>query len=112
MLFLQIGEGVDDATWLHHLHAGDYSRWLREAIKDTELADDVLAVEADTGLLPNASRARIRSAVEARYHCPPDRHVRRPQDDDSTSGGAMVCCCPSAMGAVPAGPVRRSKSSP
>jgi len=29
-----------------------------------------VAVEADTGLLPNASRARIRSAVEARYTLP------------------------------------------
>ena len=29
-MFLQIGEGVDDATWLHHLRAGDYSRWMRE----------------------------------------------------------------------------------
>ena len=25
-LFLQIAEGVDDPTWLHHLRAGDYSR--------------------------------------------------------------------------------------
>ena len=25
-MFLQIAEGIDDATWLHHLRAGDYSR--------------------------------------------------------------------------------------
>src|SRR5512147_922046 len=35
-MFVQIAEGVDDATWLHHLRAGDYSRWLRDAIKDGE----------------------------------------------------------------------------
>ncbi|HET6468303.1 MAG TPA: HAD-IIB family hydrolase, partial [Geminicoccaceae bacterium] len=37
-LFVQIGAGVDDDTWLHHLRAGDYSRWCRESIKDEELA--------------------------------------------------------------------------
>ena len=26
MIFLQMAAGVDEATWLHHLHAGDYSR--------------------------------------------------------------------------------------
>jgi hypothetical protein len=24
MIFLQMADGVDDATWLHHLHRGDY----------------------------------------------------------------------------------------
>jgi hypothetical protein len=70
VLFLQLAEGVDDATWLHHLQAGDYSRWLRAAIKDTELADEVAAVEADADLSAQASRARVRSAVEARYTMP------------------------------------------
>ena len=32
-MFVQ-ADGVNDATWLHHLRAGDYSRWLRDAIKD------------------------------------------------------------------------------
>src|SRR5262249_32780403 len=35
--FLQMGEGVDDRTWLHHLRAGEYSRWFRTAIKDDDL---------------------------------------------------------------------------
>ena len=38
ILFLQLAEGVDDGTWLYHLHAGDYSRWVRDAINDEELA--------------------------------------------------------------------------
>ena len=39
-LFLQIAAGVDDRTWLHHLRAGDYSAWIRDAIKDEDLADE------------------------------------------------------------------------
>ena len=37
--FLQLAEGVDDDTWMHHLREGDYSEWMRDAIKDTELAE-------------------------------------------------------------------------
>ena len=37
MIFLQMADGVDDATWLHHLHRGDYTRWFRDAIKDDDL---------------------------------------------------------------------------
>jgi hypothetical protein len=40
-LFVQMAEGIDDQTWLHHLRAGDYSRWLQDKIKDSELAEDV-----------------------------------------------------------------------
>ena len=50
-LFLQIAAGVDDRTWLHHLRAGDYSAWIRDAIKDEDLADEVAAVERDRGLV-------------------------------------------------------------
>jgi len=66
MIFLQIGEGVDDATWLHHLKAHDFSRWIRDAIKDDELADEVKSVE-DGGDEAAASRKRVREAVERRY---------------------------------------------
>ena len=69
-LFLQIAAGVDDRTWLHHLQAGDYSAWIRDAIKDEDLADEVAAVERDRGLDPNDSRARIKEAVDRRYTGP------------------------------------------
>ncbi|HEX6114680.1 MAG TPA: HAD-IIB family hydrolase [Geminicoccaceae bacterium] len=69
-LFLQIAAGVDDRTWLHHLHAGHYSSWIRDAIKDEDLADEVAAVERDRGLDPNESRARIKEAVDRRYTGP------------------------------------------
>jgi hydroxymethylpyrimidine pyrophosphatase-like HAD family hydrolase len=66
-LFMQMADGVDDATWIHHLRAGDYSRWFRAAIKDGALADATAAVEADAGADPAQSRARIRQAIEQRY---------------------------------------------
>jgi hydroxymethylpyrimidine pyrophosphatase-like HAD family hydrolase len=37
-MFMQLGEGVDDETWLHHLKQGDYADWFREIIKDEQLA--------------------------------------------------------------------------
>jgi hypothetical protein len=66
-LFLQVGDGVDDDTWLFHLARGDYSRWFREAIKDDELADDAAAIEAQQPADPALSRGRIRAAIESRY---------------------------------------------
>jgi HAD superfamily hydrolase (TIGR01484 family) len=70
MLFVQIGEGVDEATWLHHLHEGDYSQWFRTAIKDEELAAEAEAVEADRALGATESRERIVEAVRRRYTAP------------------------------------------
>ncbi len=66
-LFLQLGDGVDDATWLHHLRRGDYSRWFRDVIRDEELAADASRVERDTELDTPATRAAIHAAVEQRY---------------------------------------------
>lgn len=65
-LFVQLAEGVDDATWLHHLRRGDYSTWMRSAIKDEELADAVAAVERG-GDHAAESRRRIRGVIEERY---------------------------------------------
>ena len=70
MIFLQMAEGVDDATWLHHLKQGDYARWFREAIKDDELADEAEAIQ--DGADPKATRAAMREMVERRYTAPVD----------------------------------------
>src|SRR5207302_5693096 len=51
-LFLQMAEGVDDATWLHHLRRGDYSEWFRERIKDEVLAAEAATVEERQELSP------------------------------------------------------------
>jgi DNA helicase HerA-like ATPase len=69
-MFLQIGDGVDDETWLHHQRQGDYSRWIRDIIKDEDLAAEVAAVEEDRSASPKEARQRIRAAVEQRYAAP------------------------------------------
>ena len=67
LLFLQIAEGVDNSTWLHHLQAGDYSRWLAESIKDPELASEVAMTEKNEALNAIESRARVKEAIDRRY---------------------------------------------
>ena len=69
MLFLQIADGVDDATWLHHLKAHDYSRWMEEVIKDSELAAEVRRAEDAAGDAAS-TRKQVREAVERRYTAP------------------------------------------
>lgn len=69
-MFIQIGEGVDDDTWLHHLRAGDYSDWFRERIQDDDLAEEAEAVEGDESLDAKASRKAIFDAVRRRYTAP------------------------------------------
>ncbi|MCU0836575.1 MAG: HAD-IIB family hydrolase [Chromatiaceae bacterium] len=69
-IFCQIGEGVDDETWLFHLQRGDYSRWLREVIKDPRLADLVQGIERQSDLPPAHSRRLVRDAIAARYTLP------------------------------------------
>lgn len=69
-LFLQIADGVDDQTWMHHLRQGDYSEWFRTFIKDPDLADEAEQVENQPDVTPNDSRAAIRAAVQRRYTLP------------------------------------------
>jgi HAD superfamily hydrolase (TIGR01484 family) len=68
--FLQLADGVDDETWLHHLQRGDYSRWFRESIRDDALTKEAQAVETAPGITAAESRAGIRAAVERRYTLP------------------------------------------
>ena len=67
LIFSQLAQGVDDATWLFHLRRGEYSRWFREVIKDEGLAKEAESIERDERLSPQESRARIQSAIEQRY---------------------------------------------
>jgi hypothetical protein len=84
-MFLQLADGVDDATWLHHLRAGDYERWLRDCINDDELAEEVAAVQRELPPAAQAARAAnkqhahaaaqqtrqaVRGAIERRYTAP------------------------------------------
>jgi hydroxymethylpyrimidine pyrophosphatase-like HAD family hydrolase len=68
--FTQLAEGVDDETWLYHLHRQDYSQWLRDAIKDEDLAEEVAQIELNQILPAVESRTQIKDAIEQRYTLP------------------------------------------
>jgi HAD superfamily hydrolase (TIGR01484 family) len=70
MVFNDIGGGVDDDTWTHHLRQGDYSEWVRDAIKDHALAERIADVERDVKLTASQSRLKIRELIEATYTLP------------------------------------------
>lgn len=73
LLFLQMADGVDDETWAFHLKNHDYSAWMRDQVKDGDLADEVEAAEGDATLTPAESRAALRAAVAGRYTLPADK---------------------------------------
>jgi HAD superfamily hydrolase (TIGR01484 family) len=70
ILFLQLADGVDDDTWMHHLRKGDYSRWFREGIKDDALAAEAAHIERLSDISAADSRAALRAAVEQHYTLP------------------------------------------
>jgi HAD superfamily hydrolase (TIGR01484 family) len=84
ILFLQLAEGVDDETWFHHLHEGDYSRWVRDNVKDEELAQRIEEIERAHAADPLASRRAIREAIEETYTLP----AAAPQRETTARGGA------------------------
>jgi Family of unknown function (DUF5752) len=61
---------VDGETWLHHLQANDYSRWVREASKDDQLADELQQIEGQPALDPAATRQAVREAIQRKYTAP------------------------------------------
>jgi hypothetical protein len=69
-IFLQLAEGVDDDTWMHHLRAGEYSQWFDEAIKDEDMAAEARRVEQDATLSAQETRYQIKSLVESKYTAP------------------------------------------
>ncbi len=86
-LFLQLADGVDDETWMHHLRQGDYSEWFRSKIKDADLAGEAEKVEKRIDASPKDSRAAIREAVERRYTLPsePAEYAKANDDEESDS---------------------------
>ncbi|WP_447598098.1 HAD-IIB family hydrolase [Nitrospira sp. Nam80] len=70
ILFAQIADGVDDATWEYHLRRGDYSQWFVEGIKDEVLAEAARRIENDAALTPEDSRRLMRTAIEEHYTVP------------------------------------------
>jgi hypothetical protein len=67
MIFQQLADGVDDATWLYHLRKGDYSQWFRSKVKDEDLAEEAAGIEQDQEISAADSRQRIKEAIQNRY---------------------------------------------
>lgn len=68
--FAQMAEGVDEDTWAHHLRQSDYSKWLRDSVKDTGVAEEVEKIEKDGQLGPSESRTQILDAIRKHYTAP------------------------------------------
>jgi hydroxymethylpyrimidine pyrophosphatase-like HAD family hydrolase len=67
-MFVQLAEGLDDATWSYHLERGDYAKWFRQALKDEDLASETEGI--DSSMSPRDSRALVKAKIEARYTAP------------------------------------------
>jgi HAD superfamily hydrolase (TIGR01484 family) len=72
MTFLELADGVDDATFLHHLKGHEYSVWFRDAIKDDDLAREADDIESGFIRDPAGARQQLRKAIEQRYTLPVD----------------------------------------
>jgi HAD superfamily hydrolase (TIGR01484 family) len=62
-LFLQIGMGVDEETWEYHRRRGDFSRWLRESVRNERAAEAVALVERMPEIDARRSRELVRDAL-------------------------------------------------
>jgi HAD superfamily hydrolase (TIGR01484 family) len=69
-VFCQIAEGIGEETWMFHLRRHDYSRWMRDVIRNRDLAAAVEEIERRHDLSPAQTRAWVCAAVEARYTLP------------------------------------------
>lgn len=68
--FLQLADGIDDATWLYHLRRRDYSAWFKTMIKDDDLANVAEIIERDRGASAQDSKQKIKEAIASRYTAP------------------------------------------
>jgi hypothetical protein len=66
-IFMQMADGVDDGTWLFHLHRHDYSRWLADTIGDKDAGAAIAEIEGDPTLDAAHSRAEVHEALRTRY---------------------------------------------
>jgi hypothetical protein len=64
--FIRMAQGLDDETWLYHLRRHDYSRWVREGVKDESLADEVAKIESSDGSAQQ-TRDAVFDAIRAHY---------------------------------------------
>jgi hydroxymethylpyrimidine pyrophosphatase-like HAD family hydrolase len=69
-IFSQIAEGISEPTWMFHLHRNDYSRWFRDSVRDSYLADQAERIERRMDLTPPQTRLLILELIRARYTLP------------------------------------------
>lgn len=69
-VFCQIAAGIDENTWMFHLRNNDYSRWIREAVRDPWLAEQIEPIERRGDLSPQQTRDLVRGIISARYTLP------------------------------------------
>ena len=62
--FVRLAEALDDETWLYHLNRGDYPKWIRESIKDDDLAREVHKYEKEKAGKTRESREGVKLAIE------------------------------------------------
>ena len=70
MVFLDLADGVDEETWLHHWQRGDVTDWLRTSIKDEALTAKIAALEHHVPDDAAVSRKRVRDVIEESYTLP------------------------------------------
>jgi hypothetical protein len=68
--FSQIAEGISEPTWMFHLRRNDYSRWFRDSVRDSYLADQAERIERRMDLTPYETRVLILELIRARYTLP------------------------------------------
>jgi hydroxymethylpyrimidine pyrophosphatase-like HAD family hydrolase len=69
-VFSQIAEGISESTWMFHLRRNDYSRWFRDSVRDSYLADQAERIERRMDLAPSETRLLILELIRARYTLP------------------------------------------
>jgi len=66
---VELAQGVDDDTWMFHLKNQDYSKWIRHAVNDDTLAEQVGRVETSEQD-PASSRSSIAKLIQLHYTGP------------------------------------------
>lgn len=66
-MFMQLGEGVDDDTWLYHLRKGHYDRWFRDVIQDDDLAEWTVSLRNNGIASAAKSREQLFDYIRQKY---------------------------------------------
>jgi len=100
VMFLQIGNGVDDETWEFHRKRNDFSKWLGDCLKNPDMGRETLAVERDKALSAKEAREAIRSIIEAKFTLPGDKpsgHVDEEADRKKANGASHPVTKPQSV---------------